>query len=58
MPWPSLAAEVWADRPPGVAVADPYFERVPAATVAGVITHIGVVGPDALAAVAGGGRCR
>ena len=49
------AAEVWADAPPGVAVADPCIRARPGCgTVAGVITDIGIVGPDALATVAAG----
>ncbi len=53
-PGGGAAAEVWADAPPGVAVANPYFERVPAEAVAGVVTDVGVVEPGALAAVAAG----
>ena len=48
------AAEVWSGAPDEVSVANPYFERVPTETIAGVITDTGVVDPSSLAAVAHG----
>ena len=38
--------EVWADPTAGVRVCNPYFEKVPWDLVAGVVTDIGVLGPD------------
>ena len=41
--------EVWDGAPDGVTVANPYFERVPIAMVAGVVTDAGTVGPASVA---------
>jgi translation initiation factor 2B subunit (eIF-2B alpha/beta/delta family) len=47
-------AEVWAEHPPEVEVANPYFERVPVQSLVGVITDAGLVGPGSLGDVAAG----
>lgn len=44
--------EVWRQHPPGVAVVNPYFERVPVSALAGVVTDVGLVGPGSLGGVA------
>lgn len=38
------SSEVWSDPPAGVAVRNPYFERVPLELVAAVVTDAGVIG--------------
>ena len=37
-------AEVWSDPPFGVAVHNPYFERVPLELIAGIVCDIGILG--------------
>lgn len=40
------ASEVWETPPPGVAVRNPYFERVPLHLVSSIISDIGVLEPE------------
>ena len=49
-----VETEVWIDHPPEIAVANPYFERVPIDSLAGVLTDIGPVGSGSLHAATGG----
>ena len=47
------AAEVWDSPPAGVAVLNPYFERVPLELAANLITDVGVLGSAMAADVSG-----
>ena len=40
--------EVWDDAPPGVAVRNACFERVPSGLLTGVVTDAGTLSPDML----------
>ena len=42
------AREVWDEAPPGVAVRNAWFERVPSGLVTGVVTDAGTLSPDML----------
>jgi translation initiation factor 2B subunit (eIF-2B alpha/beta/delta family) len=44
-------ASLWPEAPAGVEVRNPVFERTPLDLVAGVVSDIGVLGPDAVAGV-------
>jgi translation initiation factor 2B subunit (eIF-2B alpha/beta/delta family) len=41
-------AEIWEDPPPGIRVANPYFETIPAELATLFLMEIGRVGPDEL----------
>ena len=46
------AVEVWSDPPLGIAIKNPYFERIPLELVAAIISDVGALGPDHVAEMA------
>jgi translation initiation factor eIF-2B subunit delta len=47
----AAASEVWETPPPGVAVRNPYFERIPLHLVSSIVSDIGVLEPEMVQAV-------
>jgi translation initiation factor 2B subunit (eIF-2B alpha/beta/delta family) len=47
----AFAAEIWPDSPPGVAIRNPYFERIPLELVSALIADVGPLGISDVAEV-------